>query len=257
MKTPTFLKSTALMLALLGSMTCCANQSKETAEAEATTDKFESADWQLYNLRGKIKSCTESKVMAQLVGTDQLKAMDEEPIVQEMEFDESGWLLSNNYYMRSTTSREAAEYGYNPNDAEVVVKVKRNDKGYITEFEGKHKEFGEDYDGHFRIANSFDERGNLTTSDFTGWEWSATTNYKYDTQDVYAEIEYLTADYGETTKETGTVKVIETDAHGNWTKAYLFCKKTLETYSPEEDKMVTSKGEDTYYILTRNITYWE
>ena len=128
MKTPTFLKSTALMLALIGSMTCCANQSKETAETEATTDKFESADWQLYNLRGKVKSCTESKVWAELVGTDQLKATDEEPIVQEMEFDESGWSLSNNYYRRSTTSREAAEYGYNPNDAEVVVKVKRNDK---------------------------------------------------------------------------------------------------------------------------------
>ena len=264
MKTPTFLKSTALVIALIGSMTCCANQSKETAkteattaETEATTDKFESADWQLYNLRGKVKSCTESKVWAELVGTDQLKAMDEEPMVQEMEFDESGWLLSNNYYRRSTTSREAAEYGYNPNDAEVVVKVKRNDKGYITEFEGKHKEFGEDYDGHFRIANSFDDRGNLTTSDFTGWEWSATTNYKYDPQDVYTEIEELTGDYEENTKETAKVKIIETDAHGNWTKAYLFCKKTLETDSSEEDKMVTSKGEDTYYILTRKITYWE
>ena len=257
MKTPTFLKSTALMLALIGSMTCCANQSKETTETDATTDKFESADWQLYNLRGKVKSCTESKVWAELVSTDQLKATDEEPIVQEMEFDESGWLLSNNYYRRSTTSREAAEYGYNPNDAEVVVKVKRNDKGYITEFEGKHKEFGEDYDGHFRIANSFDDRGNLTTSDFMGWEWSATTNYKYDPQDVYTEIEELTGDYEENTKETAKVKIIETDAHGNWTKAYLFCKKALETDSSEEDKMVTSKGEDTYYILTRKITYWE
>ena len=127
----------------------------------------------------------------------------------------------------------------------------------ITEFEGKHKEFGEDYDGHFRIANSFDDRGNLTTSDFMGWEWSATTNYKYDPQDVYTEIEELTGDYEENTKETAKVKIIETDAHGNWTKAYLFCKKTLETDSSEEDKMVTSKGEDTYYILTRNITYWE
>lgn len=245
------------MLALIGSMTCCANQSKETAETDATTDKFESADWQLYNLRGKVKSCTESKVWAKLVGTDQLKATDEEPMVQEMEFDESGWLLSNNYYRRSTTSREAAEYGYNPNDAEVVVKVKRNDKGYITEFEGKHKEFGEDYDGHFRIANSFDDRGNLTTSDFMGWEWSATTNYKYDPQDVYTEIEELTQDYEENTKETAKVKIIETDAHGNWTKAYLFCKKTLETDSSEEDKMATSKVDDTYYILTRKITYWE
>ena len=68
MKTPTFLKSTALVLALVGTMTCCANQSKETAETEATTaeteattaeteattDKFESPDWQLYNLRGKV-----------------------------------------------------------------------------------------------------------------------------------------------------------------------------------------------------------
>ena len=253
MKTPTFLKSTALVLALLGSMTCCTNQPQKTAEAEATTDKFEAADWQLYNLRGKVKSCAESKVMAKLVGTDQLKAMDEEPFVQEMEFDESGWLLSNNYYKRGTTSREAAEYGYNPNDAEVVVKVKRNDKGYITEFEGKHKEYGEDYDGNFRIDNSFDDRGNLTTSVFTGWEWTTTTNYKYDTKDVYAEIEELFGDYGESTKETATVKVIETDAHGNWTKAYLFCKNTLETDTSEEDKMVT----DTYYILTRKITYWE
>ena len=189
MNASTFFKSTTLVLALMGTMTCCANQSKKNAETEATTDKFESADWQLYNLRGKVKSCTESKVMAELVGTDQLKAMDEEPIVQEMKFDESGWLLSNNYYRRSTTSRKAAEYGYNPNDAEVVVKVKRNDKSYITEFEGTHKKFGEDYDGHFRIANSFDDHGNLTTSEYIGWEWSTTTNYKYDTQDVYAEIE--------------------------------------------------------------------
>lgn len=264
MKTPTFLKSTALVLALVGTMTCCANHSKETAETEATTaeteattDKFESADWQLYNLRGKVKSCTESKVMAELVGTDQLKAMNEEPIVQEMAFDESGLLLSNNYYKRSAKSSKATEYGSNPNDPELVVKVKRNNKGYITGFEGKHKKFGEDYDGHFRIANSFDDRGNLTTSDFTGWEWSETTNYKYDTQDVYAEIEYLSVDYGETTKVTATVKVIETDAHGNWTKAYLFCKTTLETEGPGEDERITSQGEDTYYILTRNITYWE
>ena len=257
MNASTFFKSTTLVLALMGTMTCCANQSKKNAETEATTDKFESADWQLYNLRGKVKSCTESKVMAELVGTDQLKAMDEEPIVQEMKFDESGWLLSNNYYRRSTTSRKAAEYGYNPNDAEVVVKVKRNDKGYITEFEGTHKKFGEDYDGHFRIANSFDDHGNLTTSEYIGWEWSTTTNYKYDTQDVYAEIEQQFGDYGETTKETATVKVIETDAHGNWTKAYLFCKNTLETESLESDEKVISKGDDTYYILTRKITYWE
>ena len=127
MNASTFFKSTTLVLALMGTMTCCANQSKKNAETEATTDKFESADWQLYNLRGKVKSCTESKVMAELVGTDQLKATDEEPMVQEMKFDESGWLLSNNYYRRSTTSRKAAEYGYNPNDAEVVVKVKRCD----------------------------------------------------------------------------------------------------------------------------------
>ena len=245
------------MLALVGTMTCCANQSKETAEAEATTDKFESADWQLYNLRGKVKSCTQSRVMAELVGTDQLKAMNEEPFVQEMAFDESGLLLSNNYYKRSAKSSKATEYGSNPNDPEVVVKVKRNEKGYITEFEAKHKEYGEDYEGHFRIDNSFDDRGNLTTSDLTGWEWTETTNYKYDTQDMYAEIEYLTGDYGENTKETATVKVIETDAHGNWTKAYLFCKTTLETEGPGEGEMITSKGEDTYYILTRKITYWE
>lgn len=265
MKTPTFLKSTALVLALVGTMTCCANQSKETAETEATTaeteattDKFESPDWQLYNLRGKVKSCTQSKVMAELVGTDQLKAIDEEPIVQKMAFDESGLLLSNNYYKRSAKSSKATEYGSNPNDPEVVVKVKRNGKGYITGFEGKHKKFGEDYyDGNFRIENSFDDRGNLTTSAFIGGEWSETTNYKYDPQDVYAEIEYETGDYGENTKETATVKVIETDAHGNWTKAYLFCKTILETESLESDEKVISKGDDTYYILTRKITYWE
>ena len=255
MKTPTFLKSTALVLALVGTMTCCANQSKEnaeteatTAETEATTDKFESPDWQLYNLRGKVKSCTESKVMAELVGTDQLKAMDEEPIVQKMAFDESGLLLSNNYYKRSAKSSKATEYGSNPNDPGTVVKVKRNDKGYITEFVGTNKEFLE---GDFRIANSFDDRGNLTTSDYTYMEGSETTNYKYDPQDMYAEIEYLSVDYEMTTKVTETVKIIETDAHGNWTKAYLFCKTTQEC----ED--VTSKGDDTYYILTRKITYWE
>ena len=142
-------------------------------------------------------------------------------------------------------------------DLSLLSEVKRNDKGYITEFEGTHKKFGEDYDGHFRIANSFDDHGNLTTSEYIGWEWSTTTNYKYDTQDVYAEIEQQFVDYEEITKETATVKVIETDAHGNWTKAYLFCKNTLETESLESDEKVISKGDDTYYILTRKITYWE
>ena len=80
MNASTFFKSTTLVLALMGTMTCCANQSKKNAETEATTDKFESADWRLYNLRGKVKSCTESKVMAELVGTDQLKATDEENV---------------------------------------------------------------------------------------------------------------------------------------------------------------------------------
>lgn len=257
MKASKFLSGVAFFLALAGVLSCGSDKPKGEAEETSGVDEFESADWQLYNLRGRVKSCVESKVSATLVGEDELEPTDERPQTATIKFDADGWLLSLAYYRRTTTSRDEAEQGVSPFDKDLIIRVTRDCEGRITEFAARHKRYGEDYDGTFHLQYAYDGRGNAVSEAYTGWEWGYTTTYKYDAQDHYAEMKSVAVDLEEEDTETARVKVVETDGHGNWTKAYLFVECTNGTYVAEEDKMISIPGEDKYYILTREITYWE